>query len=238
MTVATRWSSYIRSVLYQDSEQLERAAHADISLVNDPANLDAYKALGPAWYVPHAYRPALHHPGPPDPALACDLAFAGTGYQSRIAFFEAMNLDGIDTVLAGNWAELADDSPLRKYLAHEQDRCLDNEQTADLYRSALAGINIYRREAEQDATPGWACGPREIEMAATGLFFAREGRGEGNELFPTLPRFSSPEEAGSVVRWYLAHDDARERAAAEARAAVEDRTFENSARLLLKALDR
>src|SRR5689334_10413058 len=49
---------------YQDDEQLARAAHADINLVNDPANLDRYRELGTAEYVPHAYRPQVHYPAP------------------------------------------------------------------------------------------------------------------------------------------------------------------------------
>jgi hypothetical protein len=223
---------------YQDGEQLERAAHADLNLINDPVNLGAYQALGPALYMPHAYRPALHHPGPPDPRLVCDLAFTGTGYPSRIAFFEAMNLDGLDVVLAGNWSELGPDSPLRKYLAHEADRCLDNEQTAALYRSARAGLNIYREESEPDrAGTGWACGPREIEMAACGLFFARQPRGEGDELLPMLPTFDGPGDASEQLRWWLAHDKAREKAATQARAAVASRTFDAGARRLLQAVD-
>ena len=32
---------------YQDDEQLERAAHADVNLLNDPVNIDAYRELGP-----------------------------------------------------------------------------------------------------------------------------------------------------------------------------------------------
>src|SRR5262249_36483868 len=49
---------------YQDGEQLVRAACADLNLVNDPSNLGAYRELGPAAYMPHAYRPAVHYPDP------------------------------------------------------------------------------------------------------------------------------------------------------------------------------
>lgn len=223
---------------YQDDEQLGRAAHADLNLLNDPCNLGRYRELGPAMYMPHAYRPRLHHPGPADSRLLCDFAFSGTGYQSRIGFFEAMDLDGIETVLAGNWTELTADSPLRKYLAHEADRCLDNDQTVDLYRSAKAGINMYRREAEDaHAGEGWSMGPREVEQAATGLFFLRDPRGEGDEVFPMLPTFDGPGDAGEKLRWWLAHDDAREDAAKQARAAIAGRTFDANARALLQVLD-
>jgi spore maturation protein CgeB len=225
---------------YQDGMQLEMAAKADLNLLNDPVNIAAYQALGvPVAYMPHAYRPSLHHPGQADPQYACDLGFAGTGFPSRIGFFEAMDLDGLDVILAGNWQALPDGSHLHRHVAHELDRCFDNEQTAVLYRSARAGINVYRREAEEAHTgEGWAVGPREVEMAASGLFFVRDPRGESDELFPMLPAFTSPQQAGDMLRWYLAHPAQRASRAAAAREAIADRTFFNNARSLLKMLDR
>ena len=185
---------------YQTGMQLKMAQFADLSLVNDPCDIDRYRAIGPAEYMPHAYRPTVHHPGPADPELACDLAFVGTGFPSRVAFFEAMDLTGLDVLLAGHWGGLAADSPLRKHLAHDDDRCLDNGDTAAVYRSARAGINFYRREADEGCdTPGWAMGPREIEMAASGLFFLRDRRGEGDVLLPMLPTFDGPEDASEQL---------------------------------------
>jgi glycosyltransferase involved in cell wall biosynthesis len=192
----------------------------------------------------------VHYPGPAVPELKSDFAFVGTGFDSRIKFFEAMNLDGLDVLLAGAWPSLAQDSPLRKYLrqgmaspiphgAPETVQCTDNEETAEIYRSARAGINFYRRESEPGhAGEGWAVGPREIEMAASGLFFLRDPRPEGDELFPSLPTFDGPEDAGEKLRWWLAHDSQREKAAAAARAAVADRTFDANARRLLQLLDK
>jgi spore maturation protein CgeB len=223
---------------YQDDEQVALAAHADLSLVNDPTNLERFREVARAEYAPQAYRPSVHHPGPPDPALACDLAFVGTGFPSRIEFLERMDLDGLDVLLAGNWQLLAADSPLRKHVAHDDQQCLDNDQTAEVYRSARAGLNLYRREAERpELAAGWAIGPREVEMAACGLWFAREPRPEGDELFGMLPTFTSPEEAGEQVRWALTHDMARDAATVAARIAVADRTFRNNAAALLRHLD-
>jgi spore maturation protein CgeB len=223
---------------YQEDEQLTRAAHADVSIVNDPTNLDAYRALGPAWWQPHCYRPDIHHPGPPALDLVCDLAFVGTGFASRIRFLEAMDLDGLDVLLAGQWQQLDEASPLRKHLAHDIDRCLDNAEAAKVYRSARTSLNLYRREADRpELATGYAMSPREVEMAACGLWFTRDPRPEGDELFPMLPTFASPEEAGEQVRWALTHAAARD-AAAAAREAIADRTFTNAARRLLTLLDR
>jgi hypothetical protein len=74
-------------------------------------------------------------------------------------------------------------------------------------------------------------------MAACGLWFARDPRPESGDLFPMLPTFTSPEEAGELIRWALAHPGGAEEAAGKARAAVEGRTFTSHARKLLAMLD-
>ena len=222
---------------YQDGEQLEIAEYADVVLVNDPVTLPAYQAVCPAAYMPHAYRPAVHYPPPPGAARAHDLVFVGTGFPSRVKFFEAMNMDGLAVHLAGPWLDLPPGSPLRNWTAPALENCVDNADTAGRYRQARCGINFYRREGEDGAAQGVAIGPREVEMAACGLFFARDPRPESDTLFPMLPSYATPQEAGDLVRWYLAHPAERELAAGAARAAIADRTFGNHARKLLAMLD-
>jgi spore maturation protein CgeB len=222
---------------YEDAKQAELAKHCDLTLVDDPTNLHLFPAG--TEYMPKAYRPAIHHPGPPVPDLVRDFAFVGSAYPSRIAFFEAMDLDGLSVLLGGNWRLTLDGSPLREHLAHDVQDCMDNTETADVYRSARVGLNLYRREAESDdMVAGWSMGPREVEMAACGLFFLRDPRGEGDELLDMLPTFTSPAEASEQLRWWLARPDARAAAAEKARAAVADRTFDNHARRLLRLLEK
>lgn len=222
---------------YEDDRQANVAEHADINLVNDPTNIDRFPAG--TVYTPHAYRPDIHQPGAADSALACDLGFVGTGFPSRIQFLEQMDLAGLDVLLAGNWQALGDTSPLRPHVAHGLDECVDNSAVAAVYRSARAGINLYRREANRpELSAGWAVGPREVEMAACGLFFLRDPRGESDELFPSLPAFTSPAQASELLRWWLAHPEQRADAAATARLSIQDRTFANQAAALLRRLDR
>lgn len=224
---------------YQDDEQLVRAAHADLNLVNDPANLDRYAGLGPAAYMPHAFRPRVHYPAPAGTPRKWDLSFIGTGFPSRVAFFEQMDLAGLDVHLAGPWLNLPEDSPLRDWTMTGGEDCVDNDQTAEIYRQSRTGINFYRREGEAaHAGEGTACGPREIELAACGTWFTRDPRPESDGLFPMLPAFAGPAEAGEQIRWALAHPAARDKAAARARAAVADRTFDANARRLLKLLNQ
>jgi hypothetical protein len=224
---------------YEDDRQLEIAQYATLNLLNDPVNIEAYEALGvPVGYMPHAYRPAVHHPGPSVPDLVSDFAFVGTGYASRRAFFEAMNLDGLNVLLAGNWQCLEDtDSPLLKHVANGLDTCLDNAKAVDIYRSAAVNINTYRKEASHPSlVQGIAVGPREVELAACGAFFLRESRPEGDDLFPMLPVFFTPEEASDLLRWYLPREDKRQAAAQSARRAIEGRTFTNHAAALLRRI--
>jgi spore maturation protein CgeB len=217
---------------YEDDRQLLRTPHATLNVLNDPTNLDRFQELAPSVYIPHAYDPEIHHPRRPDPAAASEFCFVGTGYPSRIEFLEQCNFDGIDVALAGNWQGLGPDSPLLKHLAHPQDECCPNEQTAILYASTQASVNLYRKEATADAD-GWAMGPREVELAATGTFFLREARGESDEVLHMLPTFDSPEDFADQLRWWLRHDACRMDAARRARLAVADRTFaKNAARLL------
>jgi len=223
---------------YEDVRQLVRAAHADLNVLNDPTNIDRFAELGAAVYLPHAYDPTVHHPGPAWPDHHCDFCFVGTGYPSRVEFFEAVDFTGVDVALAGNWQHLAEASPLRKFVAHDVDDCCDNDEAAALYRGAKLGANLYRRDAERpELADGWSMGPREVEMAACGLAFLRESRGEGDDVLPMLPTFDGPGDFAEKLRWWLAHDDQRRSVAAQARDAVAGRTFTANAVALLTALD-
>jgi spore maturation protein CgeB len=222
---------------YEDQRQLLISQYADVNLINDPTNLARFPDN--TRYVPQCYRPSTHKPGPPRPEMVCDFAFVGTGYPSRVEFFERMDLAGVDVMLAGNWQSVDEGSPLFPLLALERDECLDNADTADLYRSAKIGMNLYRREAMQpELADGWAMGPREVEMAACGLFYLRDPRGEGDELLDMLPTFSSPEEASDLLRCWLPRAAQREEIALKARSAVADRTFHRHAVELLRQLEK
>lgn len=193
--------------------------------------------------MPHCYRPDVHYPrtGPLNPELAADLAFIGTAFKSRVEFFSSMDLTGLDVLLGGNdWGSVGEDSPLAPFVGTGLGNpdCVDNTEAAEVYRHAKAGINFYRRETEEGGSwHGLSMGPREVEMAASGLFFLRDPRPEGDELLPMLPTFAGPEDAGEQLRWWLAHDRERQLAADKARLAVANRTFDKNAKRMLQLLD-
>lgn len=223
---------------YEDNRQMARAGYVDLNLINDPTNLESFRAVNrQTFYMPAAHDPATHRPGRPVRKLASDFCFVGTGFPSRIGFFEQVDWDGIDVALAGNWQATAPDSPLRKFVAHDITDCCDNTEAVRLYRSGKVSANLYRREAESPSgAAGWAMGPREVELAATGCFFLRDRRAEGDEVLAMLPAFDSPEQFESLLRYHLARPEVRENLAQQARAAVADRTFVNNAKQLLRLL--
>lgn len=222
---------------YEDDKQVERAAYADLNLVNDPTNIERFQAVAPSEYQWHCYDPAVHHPRAAQEDHRSDFAFVGTGFPSRIEFFEKVMWDGIDVALAGHWRSLSDDSPLRPFVAHDLEDCIDNDDAVALYSATKMSANLYRKEAQRpELAAGWAMGPREVELAACGTPFLRESRGEGDGLLGFLPRFETPHDFGEQLKWWLARDGAREAIAERAREAISDRTFKDSARRLLHRL--
>ena len=222
---------------YEDEAQLQKAAWYDGVVLNDPTNLNAFAEVcdGPALYAPHAYDPAVHYRAPAK--RHADVSWIGTCYPSRARFLEQVDWSGLDVSFGGNFKD-APESLLR-FVGHEPEECVDNDVTAEVYRGSLASFNIYRAETNgqlSDSADGWAMGPREVEMARCGLWFARQSRPESDEVFPMLPTFSDPQELGDQLRWAIANPEARMMAVERAFAAVEDRTFPNNASALLQAL--
>jgi hypothetical protein len=228
---------------YEDERQLVVAPHADVNLINDPANIERWRSVAPTWYVPHSYDPAVHHPGPSRFDLdVCWIGTAGHTFPSRMHFMEKVQWPNERVGLGGLWQGLADDSPLQSFLLHDLDECLDNDDTTEVYRGSKMSFNLYRSDGTDDSfAGGWAMGPREVELAATGCFQLRHSPpdhgGEGDEVLPMLPTFTQPGELSELMDYFLRHDDQRRQLADDARAAIADRTFEAQAAKLLRRLN-
>jgi spore maturation protein CgeB len=224
---------------YEDDMQAQPARYVNTVILNDPTNIEQLRTVNErTFYLPHSYDPTRHRPGRADPKLVCDFAFVGTGFPSRIEFFEKVDWTGIDAVFGGNWSEVSDDSPLVPFIQQRKTYCMDNGDAAALYRAAKVTANLYRKETTENGTAeGWAIGPREVELAACGSFFLREPRAEGDALFPMLPKFTTPTEFEDALRWWLAHPRDRKRAATQAREAIATRTFDRTAATLLRLVD-
>ena len=226
---------------YEHDRQFARGLHADLNLLNDPTHLERWLTIGPAEYMPHAYDPEIHCPGKPREECRSDFAFVGTGYPGRVEFLERVDWTGIDAALAGNWQHLTMESPLIKFLAHDQAMCCDNTEAVDLYRATKVSANLYRDHTASerpDLAAGYSMGPREVELAATGCFYLTEPRAENRDVLGVVPTFESPAELGDKIRYYMAHEAERETIAAHARKAIEGRTFDANARRFLTLAER
>jgi spore maturation protein CgeB len=131
--------------------------------------VDRYLALGARSCTPiyNALDPETHHPEPPRPELACDLAFLGNRLPDREArveefFFRAAELlpDSV-LMLGGNgWED--------RVAALANVRCLGHVPPGDhnaLNRSALAVLNVSRASM---AANGWSPATRVFEAAGAG----------------------------------------------------------------------
>jgi spore maturation protein CgeB len=229
---------------YQDDEQMMRGQFADLNLLNDPVNIEAWRELDiPVKYAPHSYDPEVHYVDALGVPKESDFTFVGTAFASRQKFFHEMDFTSLRVTLAGNgWDSmlLPEYKDILKFLGHDATMCVENAETARVYRLSKTGINFYRREGEDTHVgEGWAMGPREVEMAACGLFFLRDPRGESDEVFggskalgipDILPTFTNPGDASDQIKWWVKHDEERRKYALLARDRIIDRTFDVSAR--------
>jgi spore maturation protein CgeB len=167
--------------------------------------------------------------------MKSDFFFCGTSFDSRVEFFDQCDFNGIDIKLGGNWQRDNLDDRYVEWLVHPPDECLDNELTQQFYTSTRASLNLYRREAQRpELAEGWSMNPREVELAASGTFFLRDPRGEGDEVLDMLPTFEGPQDFMERLRWWLNHDSERAAVALKARAAIQDRTFLRNAAELMR----
>ncbi len=223
---------------YEDDNQYAMAEHGDLVLINDPTNLDTFTSHNPnTIYQPHGYNPSVHYRREHIEDAVCEFCFVGTAYPSRIEFLEQVDFTGIDVALAGNWADLTEDSPLAKFVAHDREQCVNNSTAAELYSNAQVSLNLYRVEAMRDAlSDGWAMGPREVELATLETFFLRQARPESDQVLGMLPTVTSPDDFSTKLRWWLNHPDLARSRALEARAAVADRSYPHFVSALLERI--
>jgi len=226
---------------YQDRQEIIIAKMADVIWTNERSAVATFKPYcHHVYYYQHAMDPIRHQSGPADPTVPVhDVVFVGTGFIERCDALEAVNWDGIDLGLYGTWDLLQDDSPLR---AHLQDGIVPNEWTAQLYRAAKIGLNIHRTSMGWglDATHIYGAesmNPRCYELAATGTFFVTDYRPEVEEVFGDLvPTYRGAGELEDLLRYWLAHDEARHRIAQQLPERVKEHNFDNRADEMLSIL--
>ena len=225
---------------YEHERELGMAPFVDLHVLNDPTNLAEFEALAPSVYIPHCYRPSLHSPGPAVPELLSDFAFVGTGYPSRTAFFEAMNLDGLEVVLAGNWEHLPTTSPLcrvRVARAGPVPRQRPGGRHLPVGEGRDQHVPPRRHQGRALRTAGrWGRARWRWPRSACRSCGSRAAR--VTRCCTCCRRSPARSMRATLLRWWLAHPDERAETALKARAAIEDRTFGNAAAAVLQLLDK
>jgi len=156
--------------------------------------VDRYAALGARACVPvyNALDPETHHPEPPRPDLACDLAFLGNRLPDREArveefFFRAVEaLPQRSFLLGGNgWDDRVEGMVNLRHLGHVP----PGDHNA-LNRSALAVLNVSR---ESMAANGWSPATRVFEAAGAGACLI-------SDAWEGIEDFLAPDEEVLVAR--------------------------------------
>jgi spore maturation protein CgeB len=207
---------------------------------NERSSVPMFKAVNPrSGYLAHAWHPERHKPGlqPGDDQVpAHDVVFVGTGFPERIEWFNAIDWTGINLGLYGTWDRLSSRSPLKACVRAAQ---VSNAGAAALYRRAKINLNFFRKSM------GWASNaprithaeslnPRSYELAACGCFHLSDVRAEVTEKFGELvPTFSTPAEAGDLIRKWLADDAGRQRIASALPACVAEDSWVHRARQVI-----
>lgn len=217
---------------------------------NERTSVARFADLTQAFYLPHAYNPRLHVPGEIDPAKACDVVFIGGGFPERKATIAGVDWTGIDLRIHGTLWELDLDAERDQRGFSRGERytvgAIPNEETAVWHRSSKIAINMHRRMTyvEQnnplDAGVCESLGPRAYEIPAVGGFMLCDDErpelydvyGESAATFRAWDSASLERE----IRYWLSHDDARERVQAAQAEAVQPHHWGARAKTILETI--
>lgn len=221
-----------------------------------------------AEYLPLAYHPSLHGLQGADLGMKShDVVFVGTAFRERISMLEGVDWSGIDLGLYGDWSlliprrwrEFVVNGPGRhvpiEYVARAasllpsgsplwakvRSGIVSHDRTADLYRRASIGLNLFRSSVIYSDSPtfteGESMGPRLYELAATGTFCISEYRPEVEEVFGDLiPTFRTSDELRALIDYWLPRGSERAEISARLPGAVEGNTYLARARKVVESL--
>jgi spore maturation protein CgeB len=236
---------------YEDEAQGRVAALVDVVWTTertsvDRLRLEVYDQQRRTWgnretrYLRHAFDPARHTVAEPDASMpAHDVVFVGTGFEERIDQLAAVDWNGIDLGLYGNWTLLGSRHGLRKYVRSGP---ISNEQTAALYRRSKIGLNLHRSSQTygrgvRHIQGAESINPRAYELAACGVFQVADNRAELEETFGDGVATFHPGTLGALLRAFLNDSPARRYSARRAREQVAEHTFAARAAQVLADLE-
>lgn len=217
---------------YDTDQEMKYARLVDACWTNERSSVaDIKRVNARCAYLPHAWHPLHHRAGEQtadEIVRAHDVVFVGSAFEERIEWLNAIDWDGIDLGLYGNWGALPSRHQLRRFV---KGGTVPNTTTAALYRRAKIGLNLYRTSKgfgknAPHIAHAESLNPRAYELAACGAFSISTYRAEVPEVFDTLvPTFNTPEEASDVIRQWLADPQGRGRAQRDLPACVAESTW-------------
>lgn len=214
-------------------------------------SVQRYQGITPTTYLPLAYHPERHQPGPVDPERRVDTVFVGGGYPERKALLDGVNWAGIHHARVGTLWDLDLDAMAgqseRDHHAYSRGS-VPNAETTAWHRSARISLNMHRRMTtietlgRIDANTAESCNPRVYEVPAVGGFLLTDdGRPETREILgdaAALYRDGDSADLTRQIRYWLAHPDRREERAAAQHAAIAPHHYGARARVILETMIR
>ena len=196
---------------YQDDQQYVMAGHCDIVLLNDPTNLERFQAVHPnVRYVPHAYDPAVHHPGPAGTRTRMRFCVRGDRLPVPRPVLRAGRLDGHRRQTGGpvgvrrrpDPRTVRDPSAPRMFLQRRHRPALP---VLPKCRRTCIGR---KRTSRTSSTAGrWAPAKSSSPRPARSSCGNRAARATRSS--PCCPTFTEPDEFGDLLRFYLEREDLR-----------------------------
>lgn len=221
---------------YEDDQQAQLASIAHVVFTNERTSVATLRQHNPnVVYLPPAYDPVRHRPVPlrAEPIVPThDVVFVGTGFAERLEALAAVDWDGIDLGLYGDYSLLGSRSRLRRYV---RGGIIDNTITSALYRRAKVGLNLYRsslwyRRDSHRILGAESVNPRAVELAACGVFTISDRRAAVTESFGELvPTFTRADELEPLLRRWLEDDEGRRQVAQLLPSRVVNSTFDRRA---------
>jgi spore maturation protein CgeB len=204
----------------------------------------------PTFYLQHAYNPALHRPSPPDPAYFSDVAFIGGGYPERRQLLDAIDWAGVHLEKHGTlWHLDLEQERLATDIGRSSrysEGAIPNTETSAWHRNAKVALNMNRLmthvETGQSIAAGSAesLGPRAYEIPAVGGFMlSDDDRPELHDIYGDSAatfRAWDASDLSRALRYWLRHDDARERVQAAQYEAVRPHHWGNRASYILERI--
>lgn len=202
-------------------------------------------------YLPMAYNPEVHVPGPASPDHACDVVFVGGGYPERRALLDGADWTGVNFVRKGTLWDIDLDEERAKGIQPGQGSkyskgAIPNTETTLWHQNALISLNLHRHMTyvetggSIDPSTAESLGPRAYEIPAVGGFMLCDD--ERPELLDVYGDAAATFKAGDSadlrrqVDYWLSHPDQRDRQRQAQAEAVAPHTWTARARTVLETL--